>query len=195
MLSDIFRHFNWLDILVIIILLRTVYIAFKNGLSAEFFKLFGIILAIYLSLHYYTVFSDWMGRHLPKMKAKLPLDFMDFFAFALLVFPSYFISVLLRGGIFRLIRIEALPKLNKWGGLFFGICRGVLLVGLVVFILVISSIDYLKASVNSSYLAKRFLRVAPDTYGWLWKKITSKFMTKEKFNETIFEVQEGLTQK
>ncbi len=192
MLLGIIKQFNWVDILVIIILFRIGYIAIKNGLLWEFFKLLGTILAVYLSLHYYTLLSDMMGQRLPSIKEKAPLEFLDFLSFVVLAIIGYLIFVSLRIVFHRFIKMEAVPNLNKWGGLVLGIGRGFLLAGLITFMLAISSINYLRNSVNDSYSGRQLFKVVPNTYSWLWNNIASKFMTGEKFNKTILEVQKDL---
>lgn len=192
MVLDVITQLNWIDILIVILLFRIGYIAIKNGLPCEFFKILGIIAAIYLSLHYYTGLSDWVTDRMPVAEEKAPLEFLDFLMFLVLAIIGYLIFVILRTIFYRFVKIEAVRNLNKWGGFVLGIARGFLLVALVTFALEISSIGYLKNSVNSSYSGKRVLKLAPLTYSWLWNNLMSKFMTSEKFNQTIVEVQEGL---
>lgn len=193
MLLEFLQGFNWIDILVITLLLRICYVAIKKGLLSEFFKLLGTIAAIYLSLHYYTILSDWVGERLPVVKEKAPLEFLDFLMFLVLAILGYLIFVALRFTFYRFIKTEATPRLNQWGGFILGMARGFLLLGLVIYALVISSIGYLKTSVKNSYLGGRIIQLAPDTYAWLWNNIMSKFITSEKFNQTVIEAQEGLT--
>ena len=194
MLVDMIKQFNWVDILNIIILFRIGYVAFKNGLTSDFFKFLGTIAAIYLSMHYYTLFSDWIGKQIPVAGDKLPLEFLDFLSFLSIAIIGYLIFVLVRIAFSRFIQMKAVPKLNKWGGLLLGIGRGFLLAGLLTFMLVISSISYLKESVASSYSGKYLLKIAPATYSSLWNVFFSKIMTNEKFNETILEIQKGFNQ-
>ncbi len=189
---EIARQFNWVDILVIILLLRIGYIAIKNGIAAEFFKLPGIISAIYLSLHYYTALSDWIKSYV-FAKQKMPLRFLDFLVCLVLAIIGYLIFVLLRSIFCRFVKMEAVPTLSKWGGLVLGVARGFLLVSLVVFMLAISSISYLKNSVKNSYSGQQLFNVATGTYSWLFNAVASKFIPGEKFNKTIFEDQEDLT--
>jgi hypothetical protein len=61
-----------------------------------------------------------------------------------------------------------------------------------MYFLAISSINYLKSSLGESYLGSRFFSIAPQTYSWIWNVVTSKFVTTEKFNNTVIEVQESL---
>lgn len=187
---EIIRQLNWVDFVAIILIFRICYASLKSGVPAEFFKLLGTICAIYLALQYYTFFSDWViGRlNINISREGVPLDFMDFVCFVLLAISGYLAFMSLRILFCRFIKMEAVPQLNKWGGLVFGIVRGFLLVSLIIFALAISTIGYLRNSVIGSSLSRRLYKIAPATYSWLWDNITSKFMRNEKFNKTIIEV-------
>jgi membrane protein required for colicin V production len=190
MILDIIIRFNWVDIVVVIVLIRTVYIALKNGFPPELFKFLGNVLAIYLSFHYYTAAADFF-----RSRANLnfiPLEFFDFICFAALVISGDLVFFLFRQAFERFIKMQAVPKLNKFGGLVLGIFRAVLLVSLINFMLVISSVTYLRQSALASVSGNALVKVGPATYSWLWNSIMSKFMTKEKFNDTILEVLESI---
>ncbi len=191
MLLDILKGLNWLDIAVVIFLFRIVYVAMNSGLPVELFKLLGTLLAIYLSLHYYTNLSDYLGSLIPSLK-NIPLDFMDFISFIVLAVLGYIIFVFLREGFSRFIKMEAVPYLNKYAGMLLGIIRSFLFTGLLIFILAISTINYFGESVKSSYLGNRFFKITPAIYSFLWNNVMSKFMPGEKFNSTVLEVKNKL---
>jgi len=187
MLLDILKQLNWIDFLVIIILFRVCYIAFKSGLVAEFFKTLGTLSSIYLSLHYYTMLSDFVSKRFGL--TNIPLKFFDFLLFLSLAVLTYLFFVGLREVFSHFVKMEAVPQLNQWGGFILGLIRGFFLVSLIVFTLVISSINYLEKSVSDSYLGRRLFKVAPAAYSALWNGFFSKFMTKESFNKTVLEIQ------
>ena len=188
MLVEIIKQFNWVDILFIIIMIRICYVSVKRGLVVEFFKFFGTLVAIYVSLHYYTGLSDfWQNRVNLEF---IPLAFVDFLCVVVLAVLIYLVFVLLREVFGRFIKVEAVPHLNKWGGLVLGVFRGFLLISLFSFILVISTIDYFKLSVSRSYSGERLFKVAPRIYSSIWNGFMSKFATQEKFNKTVTEVEE-----
>jgi len=189
MLLNIIKQFNWIDIFVAIILLRIGYNALKRGISIEFFKLLGTIAAIYLSLHYYTIFSDAIrGRITTEENA---LGFLSPITFITLAILGYFLFAILRSIFYRFIKMEAAPRLNKWGGLLLGLVRGILFLSLIIFMMVITRIDYLQRITHQSYFGKGLFKVAPATYAFLWNKATSKFMVNEEFNQSVLTVQEG----
>lgn len=89
--------------------------------------------------------------------------------------------------------MEAVSTLNKWGSLLLGIARAMMLSSLIIFMLVISSAGYFKSSVKASYMSKHLFLIAPGTYSWLWKSVTSKFATSEKYNEAVVSINEELS--
>lgn len=181
---------KWFDFFIIILLLRTCYIAVKCGIIIEIFKTLGLILAIFLSLHFYTAVSESLNARF-SMSA-IPLEFLDFLVFVILAICGYFAFLILRMTFSRLVKTEAVSLFNKWGGLTLGILRGILLIGFVTYALVISSVIYLKTSVNNSYFGKTTLGIAPSVYRGLWEVIVSKFSAKDSYNQYVDETENSL---
>jgi uncharacterized membrane protein required for colicin V production len=182
-------QFNFLDIVIMLMVLRICYIAFQMGVAFEFFKLLGVIFGTYISLHYYTSLSDMISRLvIPK---EMPLEFLDFIVFIMLVASGYLAFVILRSLFYRFIKLEAVPKLNQFGGLMLGAIRVFFTVGLLTYTLMISSVQYLNEAVKYSYFGSKSMTISTNTYGWLWNNVISKFSGKEKFNPTINEVLES----
>jgi len=177
---DFFRHFNYLDIFILILILRICYIALKTGLPVELFKLAGTLSAIFLSLYYYNFLPGSTRENINLGLAQL--KFADFLIFLSLAIIGYLFLVLLRSIFYRFIKLEAVASLSKWGGLVLGAFRGFFMAGFICFILLVSGLPYLNKSVKNSCLAGRICRVAPDTYKWLWNAIFSKFMGSEESN-------------
>lgn len=192
-LLNILEQFNWVDIFFVILLIRIGYIARKNGFTRELFKLLGTLAAIYLALHYYIIFPDYIIQNTGVKN--IPLEYFTFFSFLVLAILGYLIFVLFSRAFSRFIQMEAVPNLNKWGSLILSIIRGFLLLSLIIFIFVIAPRGYFRNSVHNSYSGKRLFRIAPATYTWIWNSIISKFRPQEKFNEAILEVQTSLTKK
>lgn len=182
MLMELFKQFNFLDIVILIILFRICYIAVAMGLPIEFFKLLGVLCATYLSLHYYTSLSEIIRRFSSK---NMPLEFMSFLIFLILAAAGYLVFVALRSIFYRFMKMKALPKINKIGGFILGLARGFFTIGLVVYALAISSVDYLALSVKHSYLGSRAFSIAPQAYGWLWSSLFSKYSLNEKPNPVV----------
>lgn len=191
--AEIISQLNWVDIFVVILLVRICYIAIRTGLPTEFFKLSGVLFAVYLAMHYYILFAEF-AREKTGFKNALA-GLLNFSAFLILAVSGYFIFVLLRSFFYRFIKMDATATLNRWGGFIFGALRGFLLSSLILFMFIVSPGNYFKDSVNNSYSGKYLLHIAPSAYSMLWSGILSKFRPAEKFNDATREPIKNLEQK
>lgn len=189
MLLDLIKRFNWVDILVIIIVFRVCYVSVKRGFIVELFKLLGTVLAIYLSLHYYSPLADYLNDRFSI--TVIPLEFLDFLCFVLLALVGYSVFIILREGITRFIKSEAAPRLNQWGGLAVGAIRSFLLLSLILYMLLISTLTYLNSSAHKAYMGPSVFRIAPGIYSNLWNTVMSKFMFNEKYNDSVTAIQDS----
>ncbi|MCX5700266.1 MAG: CvpA family protein [Candidatus Omnitrophica bacterium] len=190
---NILKQINWLDIFALVLIARVCYVALKTGFPIELFKLLGTLCAVYFSLHYYILLSDLISKYVPV--EGIPTGVLYFSVFLILAICGYLIFSLLRNVIYNLIKLEAVSNLNKWGGLILGAGRAILLTSLIIFIMVLSNIEYLKKSVKDSYSGKALYYVSVDTYAWIWSNLASKFASNENYNETIPQEEKGLKNK
>ncbi len=191
MIVDILKQLNWVDFCVVIILFRIIYVAFNSTFFAELFKLLGIVLAIYLAMHYYTALADFIRQRVPVTGEKVPLRFLDFLCFTQLAGAGYLMFVVVRVTTTKYVKMEMVSTINRWGAGLLGFGRSVLTVGLVIFMFSISDVAYLKKSTVESYSGPRLHRVAPVLYGSLWYGFMSKFMTREKFNDMVNQAEQA----
>ena len=192
MVLNILKQINWVDIFVLILILRICFIAVKNGFPVELFKFIGTVSATFLSLHYYTDLAGFLSNWLFLGK-RIPLEFLEFLVFLVLAISGYCLFILMRSLFSRFLKMEAISALNRWGGLFLGLARAALLSSLVMFMLAISSVGYFKESVKESYLSQRLFSVAPDVYTWMWNSVISKFSVAEKYNAVIPSIKEDFS--
>lgn len=194
MVLGIIKQMNWVDIFVVILLFRICYVAIKNGIFIELFKLLGTVFACYVSLHYYTNLGDFFEARIPPPPS-IPIEIWDFLALFILASLGYLIFVILRETFFRLIKTQTLSLLNKWGALLLGVARGFILCSLIIFLLSVPVLDYLENSAGESFSGKRLIKVSTGVYTYLWNNLVSKFMPQEKFNQAILEVQKDVLEK
>jgi uncharacterized membrane protein required for colicin V production len=192
MLYDILKQVNWVDIFFVIILFRTSYVSVNTGLPIEVFKILGTIVAIYLSLHYYSSLASIIHKFIGLDTISVGVS--NFISFAALAIFGYMVFLILRNFFSRLVNMEAVTGLNKWIGLALGIARGFLLSSLLIFMFVISGSDYFKASIKDSYSGKFVFKIAPTAYSLIWNSAASKFITWEKANSNVAEAKKDLYQ-
>jgi len=185
MVLDTIKQFKWFDLFILILLFRICYVALKTGFPTEVFKLLGTIFATLLSLHYYTIISDFLNARFSI--TAVPLEFMDFIIFAILAEMGYFTFSMLRFAFLRVVKVEAISLLNRWGGLAVGLMRAGLLIGLLTYGATISSVKYLKSSVENSYFGKYTFEISPSLYRNFWDGFISKFLPDSKANKIVEE--------
>ena len=117
---------NWLDIVIAVILLVSLFTAFRNGLSREFVRLLALVAGIVAGMWWYGRLAGYYEPYLPSRQLAEFVAFMTFVVVSLIA-----------GGVVA----WALAKLLGWTGLrwfdrllggAFGAVRGLLISAVVV---------------------------------------------------------------
>jgi uncharacterized membrane protein required for colicin V production len=159
---DIFSRLNWVDIFVIIIVMRISYVAFQDGLSHQIFPLIGTIGTAVIALHYYHNIALYLYQN----AIKLPVKALDFLSFILLLVGVGLIFKLLRNLSDKIINVTWHPLVEKGGGLLFGFMRSCVVASVILMILALMPLSYLQHSIRDrSMMGMHFLRIMPNIYG------------------------------
>ncbi len=173
MLSKYFIGINWVDFLVIGAVLRMCFIGMRTGVAIEAFKLVSLWFVTVISFHIYTSpLSDYLNSKLPA----LPLDAGDVFVFCCLITIITLLFRIVRESFFLLIKIEAHNALDKWAGLAIGCLRGFWVASIMLYIMVISTVQYLEVSAKSSLFGHKIVRLAPTIYETSYLNFVSKII-------------------
>ena len=166
MLNYIIKTINWVDILVVILLIRTTYIGLSQGFAVEVFKSIGLICASVVSMHNYNRLGEFVNSYsfFSSPTASKAGSFIILTCAVLLVFKLLRI-------IFQFIaKIEVVSWLERFGGIIIGLCRGVLLSSVILFILTLMPPEYVKRSVDTNSLSGPYLvKITPATYDFIIK--------------------------
>lgn len=136
---------NWFDIFVVILLLRTSYIGFKNGLSAEVYKAAGLVLSGLAAFSFYKKLVWTINQYTVTLIPDNQLDSISFVVILLagmLIFKFVFVFIQ------KVIELSFAKNFNTTTGLIFGLLRGALIVCFVFVILNWSAVDYIKESIR-----------------------------------------------
>ncbi|MFH0876608.1 MAG: CvpA family protein [Candidatus Omnitrophota bacterium] len=183
MLSKYFIGINWADFLIIGLIARMCFIGWKTGVAIELFKLLSLYFATLVAFHVYTApVSDMLNARLPA----LPLLASDVFVFVFLVALVTIIGRIIRESFFLLIKIETHNTLDRWGGLCIGCLRGFWIASIVLFVMTISTIQYLETSAKTSLFGHKILYMAPTIYRANYEALVSKLLPRSKINEEVF---------
>jgi uncharacterized membrane protein required for colicin V production len=182
---ELVRQFNWVDILVVIVVIRILYIAFRQGLVVELFKLLGAFFAVFISLHYYSRLSDKVIE-----ATNIPAEETDLVILVLLIGLILIVFKFVREGFLVTFKIETKSIIDKWVGVFFGIARAALVSSLFLVALFFSQNEYMQNSIKRSYLGLKDLIISPQVYLSCFEGVYKKFSPEDKLNTALFETLE-----
>ena len=181
MFSKILSNLNWIDIVLVVIVLRVIYIGLKQGFVIEFFKLLGTFVASFIILHYYSAFGQVIHVY-----AFIPQAVQHAIAFLLLWFLVVLIFKFIRDGWMLLFKGEAHPAIHKWGGFSFAVLRAALICGLTFLLIFMSGNSYLIKTAKQSYLSPYLADISPKIYGICFDNFVGKLFPNERKNVMVF---------
>jgi uncharacterized membrane protein required for colicin V production len=157
---EIIKNINWLDIIVLVLVVRGVYMGAKRGLTAELFNFFGIIISLILAIQWYSRVADVLI-----LNFSLPIWLSKFLCFVVItqiirITFKYSLALLL-----KILNIQFIPQLEKIGGGIIGLGRGVIAAGILILALSFIPNDYMKESIRAKSFTGNFLiRVTERIY-------------------------------
>lgn len=156
---------NWIDIVILTILLRTGYVGLKQGLTKHFFSFIGMIAASCLAIHYYERVAGFLTSNM-NFSSGSPAILLSFILLTVgaILFFKFVIFIIL-----RVLKVEFASFLEKSGGLIIGIFYGLVLSSLLLLIFSFSEASYVKGSLEKSYAAQWVIKIAPLTYDAILK--------------------------
>ena len=174
--KEILSRLNWVDIVGIIVVIRTFYIGIRRGLLIEIFKVAGFGVGLFMAITQYRSWSAVISE-----KSILPVREAEILTFLVIFALGYGVTCLVR---FVLLKIATFKIPGAWdriGGGLLGLGRGCLwLIFLEVTALCASSTTgYLSQSVRErSFFGPSLLSGGKVTYQ-VANRISSRF-TSEK---------------
>ena len=158
---NIITRINWVDVLVIIIILRTSYVAFSEGLSHELFPLVGSLVLAISSLHYYARLGTFIRTNLMNM----PVAMSEFLSLLAIVVVVGLLFKLLKFLLDLIIKVEWNPLVEKFGGIVVGIFRAFVAASLVLMIMSLIPLSYLQRSIRDRSVTGTYvLGICPYIY-------------------------------
>lgn len=158
---EILTKINWVDVLVVIVILRTSYVSLQDGLSHEILPLIGSVCMLVFPLHYYNKTALFFYNN----GLALPMALLDLLGFVVLAVCIGLLFRFFKVFIDKIIKVSWHPLIEKFGGLAAGILRSVVLVSLILVMLMLIPLSYLQWSVRDrSLTGMYFLRIGPAIY-------------------------------
>jgi uncharacterized membrane protein required for colicin V production len=184
MLTHLIKSINWIDVALVLVFIRIIFIGVKNGFIAEFFKSIGVVVAVFVSLHFYSFLAAWIA-----LKTKMSWEYWDLVMFALLwllvaVFFKFF-----REGVLILFKVETNHQgFDKYAAGVVAVGRGILVCSLTIFLILLTHSGVLTRMTLRSYSFKVAGRASVSTYSFLYNHLVDRFVAGEHYNAAAAQV-------
>lgn len=185
MFSNILTTINWVDILVVCIMGRIIFIGLKSGFITELFKLGGVLLATFVALHFCGRLGEIFHKHLwVPSGAQSVVAFIVLWSLIVLAFKF------LRDGSLAVIKMEAQPTIDKWGAAIIATFRGFLICSLVFICLVLTGNKYMSKKVRHSFTGFYLVDLAPSIYNAVFDGFIGKLFPREEKNKELLSLKD-----
>lgn len=173
-MSNVFQRINWVDVLVVILLIRTSYIGAKNGLAIEISKIGGVLLGLYFGMRYYSEAGAWMIS-----KIFFQQEIAEGISLLSLLLISIAALKLTGFGLSKVLKITFADKVSKWGGFLAGFLRGGLILSLLFMVCNILQAEYFVKSIEERSLTGPVIqKIAPFMYQLITRNTPENFQIK-----------------
>ena len=153
--TNIFSRINWVDVIIITLLIRISYVGFVTGLGGGIISLLGITVALTASLQYYLDTGDFVANHTP-----ISSDYAHLLCFVVIAFLLLLIFYVAEALIIRkIITIKSSSIFSNITGFILGAIKGVFFASIVIIALELVPNEYINSSVTErSLLGNGILR-------------------------------------
>ena len=159
-MTDLAGRVNWVDLLIVILLIRACYVGASRGFGPELFGAISTFVALFVSIFFFIRLEAFLKfpKFLPPALAASVL----FFVLALLVLLIFRII----GSVLEnLMKVEFHSVLDRIGGVIFSVIRSSLWISLALIALIALPSDYLERSIKyNSVMGNSFLMLGPTVY-------------------------------
>lgn len=176
-------NLNTMDFLMAVVMATIICIGVRSGIITEFLKLFGIFCTIFIALHYYERFADFLRVQFFGKDASTV-----FVAFSILAVLIFVIFTIVSRGWVLILKIKSYPAIDRYGGLFFSLVQSYFTCGLIFFALLLAKHDYATPKARQSMSSVIFRYVAADFYRASYSVLIKDFFPNEEINEEAFKL-------
>jgi len=151
---------NWLDFVLIALLIGSIALGVKRGLIREGMGFVGLVVGVVIAINKVDAITAWVLAH---MKAS-PV-FVSFVSFVVILVGFYLLFKILGMIFYKVASLSGLGKLDQVGGALVGFVRGWIVVGFVIFLFFFLPLPQrFYQSVENSFLAPAMTGSVPMLY-------------------------------
>jgi len=151
---------NWVDIILLVLLVAAVIIGSKKGLVRELMALSVLVATVIISINYIDIIATKLYEQLGGSPLVIAI-----LSFIILLAFTYALFKLLGILFYKIANLQHLGKKDQFGGALVGAIRGWLVISFMIFLIfMIPMPDKFYADFESSFLGPTFAKTLPFLY-------------------------------
>ncbi len=155
---------NWVDIIIVIFLVRAFIAGKKQGFSVELITLITAGFAWLAATHFYQPMGQFINKRL-----LLSLPAADDLAFGVLGISLLFLGVFLGKRLKNVMKLSFSGNIETIGGLIAGGMRGFIIAAIIIVFLALMPASFVQREVYSnSFIGNYLVALTPKVHQWLW---------------------------
>lgn len=127
---------QWVDISILVIIGLSVITGLVRGFIKELIAICIWVLAIWLAVHYNTIFDKWLSAYIQDTRLK------NIIGFIIVLLGTLFIGGILNNLFGLALKNSGLSSMDRLLGVGFGFARGVLIVAFIMAVVQFTSLPY-----------------------------------------------------
>ena len=184
MITHLVKSINWVDLALVFLFVRMIFVGVKNGFISEFFKSLGIVVAVFVSLHYYSFLAAWVA-----LKTNILWKYWELLIFAVIWIAVALFFKFFRDGVLLLFKAETTHQgFDKYAAGVVTVGRGILVCSMAIFLILLMQNNLLTRMTLRSYSYKIAGRAAVGTYTFLYTDLVGKLFEGEHYNAAAAQV-------
>ncbi|MEI8012442.1 MAG: CvpA family protein [Candidatus Omnitrophota bacterium] len=180
---EFLKNLNWVDIVLILLVVRIIYSGGKAGFVVEFIKTIGLFFAMLMAFHFFARLAA-LGIHF----VLIPKPWLQAAAFILIWLTGVIVFKLIREGFLLAFTIQPLPLIDRWGAVLLAVVRSMLTASMVLFVFLMTAHPYLQNMTRTSLSHKYVINIAPKAYHQVTLGFIAAVMPGVRVNPVVGEV-------
>lgn len=179
-LVELFNKVNWVDVIILILLIRICYVSLNLGVSRQLLPLIIILFTLFAPLLLYREIANFFIE-----TYSFSTSVSEFNTYVLLVGAFILIYVIIISIVnYFVFRNEGSAKsfIERIGGLALGSIRACLIIGIFSISLILAPVRFIEKSLINSYSGMFFVRTNTSIYNYLVKLIIRKDQSLRQIN-------------
>ncbi len=176
--ENVLTSLNWLDLLMILVIIGIIYLGAVSGFVVELFKIFGICFATVVSLHFYVRAAEFLNGFIA-----LPSQLGEIASFIIIAVVIILLFRLVGQGWLLILKVEAKAGFSQWGGGCVAFLSSLLICGLLFFGMLLIENETLNKFVKQSVTGHYLFDLSPNVYKTSYEKLIVPFFPDEALNQ------------